>query len=102
MYNEIILFLMAKDVKGYLQPPVGKVVYIPVVLIPLWQMKLRERYGLDVDREIVRIILEEKYSNSTWKWSRAIKRIEEFLAKKGVSRENAVHLARKIVNVVSQ
>ncbi len=92
---------MAKKVKGYIQPSVDRGVYVPYVLIPLWQMKLRERYGIDVDREIVRIILEEKYSQSTWKWSRAVKRIEDILAKRGVSRENAVRLAKSIVKAVS-
>ncbi len=93
---------MAKKVKAYMQFSVDRGVYIPYVLIPLWQMKLRERYGIDVDKEIVKIILEEKYSKSTWKWSRAVKRIEEILAMRGVSRENAVKLAKNLIKAVSR
>ena len=93
---------MRKNVNGYMGASADRGVYIPHVLIPLWQMKLREIYGIEVDREIIKIALEEKYSRSTWKWSRAVKRIEDILTIRGISRENATKIAKSVVKAVSE
>ncbi len=74
--------------------------YVPYVLIPLWQMKLRERYGIEVDRDIARILVEARYSETTWKWQRALKKLVSELSKKGLSRDHAVSLARALVKAV--
>ena len=76
-------------------------VYVPYVLIPLWQLRLRERYGIEVDRKIVQILLEARYSQSTWKWHRVIKKISEELKKRGISAAHASQLAHKLVNAVA-
>ena len=38
---------------------------IPNVLIPLWQIKLRERFGINVDREIETVYLSFTPRNVT-------------------------------------
>ena len=76
-------------------------VYVPHVLIPLWQLKLRETYGIEVDRDIVLILMQARYSRSTWKWHRAIKRISEELKKRGISAAHATQLAHKLVRAVA-
>ncbi|ADD08461.1 hypothetical protein [Candidatus Aciduliprofundum boonei] len=76
-------------------------IYVPYVLIPLWQIRLKERYGIEVDRDIVRILVEARYSRSTWKWHRAIKRVSEELRKRGISAAHASQLAHKLVNAVA-
>ncbi len=76
-------------------------IYVPYVLIPLWQVRLREKYGIEVDRDIVRILVEARYSRSTWKWHRAVKRISEELKKRGISAAHASQLAHKLVKAVA-
>ncbi len=76
-------------------------VYVPYVLIPLWQLKLRERYGIDVDKDIVKILVEARYSKSTWKWHRTVKRVAEELIKRGISATHASQLAHKLVKAVA-
>ncbi len=76
-------------------------VYVPYVLIPLWQIRLREKYGIEVDRDIVRILVEARYSKSTWKWHRAMKRVAEELKKRGISAAHASELAHRMVRAVA-
>ena len=76
-------------------------VYVPYVLIPLWQLKLRERYGIEVDKDIVKILVEARYSKSTWKWHRTVKRVAEELIKRGISATHASQLAHKLVKAVA-
>ncbi len=74
--------------------------YVPYILIPLWQMKLREIYGIEIDKDIVRILVDARYSKSTWKWQRTVKKVTEELAKRGFSRKHAYLLAKNLVSAV--
>ncbi len=71
---------------------------IPGVLIPLWQIKLRERFGINVDREIATYIVLAAHESGTWKKHRAIKRIERLLESRG---EDAVSSARMAAQIVA-
>ncbi len=75
--------------------------YVPYVVIPLWQLKIKERYGIDVDKDIIRILVEARYSKSTWKWSRALKAVSEELKKRGISGAHAREIAQKLVTAVA-
>ncbi|HHF09865.1 MAG TPA: hypothetical protein ENL32_02075 [Methanomicrobia archaeon] len=81
-------------------PSVNRV-YVPYVLIPLWQMKLRERYGVEIDEEIIKILITARYEKTTWKWQRTIKKVAEELHKRGFSKSHAYTLAKSLVNAVA-
>ncbi|NPA75233.1 MAG: hypothetical protein GXO25_04025 [Euryarchaeota archaeon] len=93
---------MAKKVRGYVQPSGGREVYIPDFIVPLWQIEFRERHGISVDHEIAKVILQAKYTESTWKWKRAVEHIADILAERGLSKEHAVHFAKQIVELALQ
>ncbi|GEM_PF-4145737 len=93
---------MSEKVRGYTSPRGERGVYVPDFVISLWRIEFKEKYGIDVDRDVARIILQTKYENTTWKWRKAIKRIEEILVNKGLSRENAMHFAKHIVDLALQ
>jgi hypothetical protein len=65
---------------------------IPNVLIPVWQIKIRERFGINVDREIAEYIVLAVHENGTWKRQRAARKIEKILIQRG----NEAHIARKL------
>lgn len=72
---------------------------LPTVLIPVWQIKLRERFGINVDREIASYIVLATHEQGTWKRQRAIKKIEKLLVTRGMSRDESVRRAREIVEM---
>jgi hypothetical protein len=72
---------------------------IPEVLIPVWQIKLRERFGINVDREIASYVVMAAHEQGTWKRHRAIKRIEELLRARGETKDRSSRLAREIVEI---
>jgi len=80
-------------------PSVNRV-YVPYVLIPLWQMKLRERYGIEIDEDIVKILITARYTKSTWKWQRTVKKVAEELSKRGFSKAHAYSFAKNLVSAV--
>jgi hypothetical protein len=72
---------------------------IPNILIPLWQIKVRERFGIDVDREITRYIVLAAHEEGTWKKQRAIRKIENLLKNRGFSNENSRSLANAVIDM---
>ncbi|MCL4315140.1 MAG: hypothetical protein M1454_05400 [Candidatus Thermoplasmatota archaeon] len=70
---------------------------IPNVLIPLWQIKLRERFGINVDREIATYVVLAAHESGTWKKHRAIKRIEKLLISRGEDPKVSARIAEEIV-----
>ena len=86
----------------YTSPRGDRGVYVPDFVVSLWRIEFREKYGIDLDADVARVILQTKYEESTWKWRRAVKRIEELLISKGRSRENAMQFARHIVDLALQ
>ncbi len=93
---------MSEEVRVYGTNAGGKVVYIPDFAVSLWRIKFRDRYGIDLDPDVARVILQTKYEESTWKWRRAVKHIEEILVNKGFSRDHAVKFARHVVDLALQ
>jgi hypothetical protein len=93
---------MARKVRGYTQTSGGREIYIPDFIVPLWQIDFKERYGIVVDHEIAKIIMEAKYTESTWKWKRAVERISAILANRGLAEERALHFARYLVELATQ
>ena len=93
---------MSKRVRRYGVPAGARGVYVPDFAVSLWQIEFRERYGIDVDRDVARVILQTRYSEGTWKWKNAIMKIEEILITKGVSREHAIALAKNLVDLALQ
>jgi len=97
----MILHVTAMDerVGGYMTPAGERAVYIPDFAVTLWRIKFRDMHGIDLDHDVAKIILQTKYEESTWKWKRAIKRIEKVLVDKGLSKDHAIKLANHFVNL---
>ncbi len=72
---------------------------LPTVLIPVWQIKLRERFGINVDREIASYIVLATHEQGTWKRQRAIRKIEKLLVSRGMSKSDSIRKAREIVEM---
>ncbi len=72
---------------------------LPTVLIPVWQIKLRERFGINVDREIASYIVLATHEQGTWKRQRAIRKIEKLLVGRGMNKEESSRKAREIVEM---
>lgn len=70
---------------------------IPSVLVPLWQIKLRERFGINVDREIATYVVLAAHESGTWKKHRAVKRIERLLISRGEDPKLGAKMAEEIV-----
>ena len=73
---------------------------IPEVLVPLWQVKIRERFGINIDREIARYIVMAAHEEGTWKKQRAMQKIENILIERGMSREESTKISRSVINIV--
>jgi fructosamine-3-kinase len=74
--------------------------YVPRFLIKLWQIRIKEKFGLEVDSDIAEIIVKIVHERSTWKTSRAEKYITALLRMKGESKEQAEKEARDLVRTV--
>ncbi len=72
---------------------------IPTILVPVWQIKIRERFGINVDREIAEYIVLAAHENGTWKRQRAIRKIEKILIERGNEVPAAKVMARNIVEM---
>ncbi len=72
---------------------------IPDILIPVWQIKLKERFGINVDREIASYVVLAAHEQGTWKRYRAVKRIEKLLQERGENPARAHKLASEIVMI---
>lgn len=73
---------------------------LPTVLVPVWQIKIRERFGINVDREIAKYIVLAAHENGTWKRQRATRKIEKLLMERGESKENSAKIAKEIIDLV--
>lgn len=73
---------------------------IPDVLVPLWQVKIRERFGINIDREIARYIVMAAHEEGTWKKQRAMQKIEAILIERGMSKEDSLRISRNVINIV--
>lgn len=71
--------------------------YVPRFLIKLWQIRIKEKFGLEVDNDIAEVIVKIIHERSTWKLSRAEKYIIALLLLKGMSKKEAGKEARKII-----
>ena len=72
---------------------------IPHVLIPVWQIKIRERFGINVDREIAEYIVLAVHENGTWKRQRAVRKIEKILIERGNEAPVAKRMAMNILEM---
>ena len=72
---------------------------IPEILIPLWQIKMRERFGINVDREIARYIVIAAHEGGTWKKQRAMRKIEKLLVDRGMDLESSKRLAKNVIDI---
>ena len=76
--------------------------YVPGFLIKLWQMRIKERFGLEVDSDITEVIVKTLHEGSTWKLSRAEKYIIALLRSKGASKKEAGKEARKLILTIME
>jgi hypothetical protein len=74
--------------------------HVPRFLIKLWQIRIKEHFGLEVDSDIAEVIVKIVHERSTWKVSRAERYITALLKMKGESKEEAEEEARKLVRTV--
>ncbi len=72
---------------------------IPEILVPVWQIKIRERFGINVDREIAEYIVLAAHESGTWKKQRAIRKIEKILISRGNEKTVAYSMAKNIVEM---
>ncbi len=72
---------------------------IPDVLVPLWQVKIRERFGINIDREIARYIVMAAHEEGTWKKQRAMHKIEMILVERGISVEESAKISRSVISI---
>lgn len=72
---------------------------IPAVLVPVWQIKIRERFGISVDREIAEYIVLAAHEKGTWKKQRAIRKIEKIFINRGESADDSRRMANDVVNL---
>jgi hypothetical protein len=73
---------------------------LPPVLVPVWQIKIRERFGINVDREIAEYVVLAAHEKGTWKKQRAARKIEKILRLRGLSKEDSEKMALQIVDLV--
>ena len=74
--------------------------YVPSFLIKIWQIRIKEKFGLEVDSDIAEVLIKIIHERSTWKTSRAEKYIAMLLRAKGEKKEEAEKRARKIVKTI--
>lgn len=72
---------------------------IPAVLVPVWQIKIRERFGISVDREVAEYIVLAAHERGTWRKQRAMRKIEKLFMSRGENREESVRKARQVVDL---
>ena len=72
---------------------------IPNVLVPLWQLKIRERFAINLDREIAEYVVLAAHERGTWKKQRAIRKIEKILVGRGETSESSSKIANEIVQL---
>ncbi len=72
---------------------------IPEVLVPIWQVKIRERFGINIDREVARYIVMATHEEGTWKKQRAMLKIQKILIERGMSPEESMKVSRNVINI---
>lgn len=72
---------------------------IPSVLVPVWQIKIRERFGISVDREVAEYIVLAAHERGTWRKQRAMRKIEKLFMSRGESMEESMKKARQVVDL---
>ena len=73
---------------------------IPPVLVPVWQLKIRERFGINVDKEIAQYIVLAAHERGTWKKQRAIKKIEKLFMQRGIDVDSSDKMAKDVINLI--
>lgn len=73
---------------------------IPPVLVPVWQLKIRERFGINVDKEIAQYIVLAAHERGTWKKQRAIKKIEKLFMQRGIDVDSSAKMAKDVINLI--
>ncbi|KAA8921902.1 hypothetical protein [Thermoplasma sp.] len=89
-----------KDINSIVSEKRRELRDLPTVLVPVWQIKIRERFGINVDREIAKYIVLAAHENGTWKRQRATRKIEKLLMDRGESKENSARIAKEIIDLV--
>lgn len=74
--------------------------YVPSFLIKIWQIRIKEKFGLEVDSDIAEVLIKIIHERSTWKTSRAEKYITMLLRAKGEKKEEAEKRARELVKII--
>ncbi|MCL4413093.1 MAG: hypothetical protein M1526_07060 [Candidatus Thermoplasmatota archaeon] len=74
--------------------------YVPGFLIKLWQIRIKEKFGVEVDSDIAEVIVKIVHERSTWKTSRAEKYIAALLKAKGEPKERAENEAKDLVRTI--
>lgn len=72
---------------------------IPSVLVPVWQIKIRERFGISVDREVAEYIVLAAHERGTWRRQRAMRKVEKLFLSRGASREESIRKARQVIEL---
>jgi len=73
---------------------------IPPVLVPVWQLKIRERFGINIDKEIAQYIVLAAHERGTWKKQRAIKKIEKLFMQRGIDVDSSAKMAKDVINLI--
>lgn len=74
------------------------IIMIPKELLPIWKMRLKEKFDIIVSDSILKILIIAHYSKGSWKWHRAYQEIVEKYKEEGYNSKVAQEKANVLIN----
>ncbi len=77
------------------------IVMIPKELLPIWKMRLKDKFDIIVSDSILKILIIAHYSKGSWKWHRAYEEIVKQYKEEGYSMKLAQEKANQLIKAFS-
>ncbi|MEM0160702.1 MAG: hypothetical protein QW258_00855 [Thermoplasmata archaeon] len=77
------------------------IVMIPKELLPIWKMRLKDKFDLIVSDSILKILIIAHYSKGSWKWHRAYEEIVKQYKEEGYNVKSAQEKANILIKAFS-
>lgn len=77
------------------------IVMIPKELLPIWKMRLKDKFDIIVSDSILKILIIAHYSKGSWKWHRAYEEIVEQYKEEGYNVKSAQEKANLLIKAFS-
>ncbi len=74
--------------------------HVPGFLVKLWQIRIKQNFGMEVDSDVAEIIVRIVHERSSWKLSRAEKYLTTLFELRGDQKEDAERKAKGIVETI--